>query len=321
MISASPPFAVVVAYLVGLALVFGAILAAAVGLVAPRPGRRRRAAVLVLLLGVGALLLIPDDRRAMAASIAAPLGVAALLFAVAVRGLVPGGGAARKGGALLFGASGGAVVLVTASVAYLTGSYSAFSGETLAALVEVGPTRFDAPFTHRTDRAEVTYRAGTEAVEVAVATIDGDSGAYRGRFLLPGDSWGLGGRILEIEKWYLLFGKRTYFKVTDVEARFRGRPTEPHYGEPLDEEPAETDAARLATGVPFSSKTLGEIFGAASKPIDEYDAVVYPVSDGRHFAVYAKSSGGFVPRALEPDAFAALVARHFANDPFARPTP
>lgn len=319
--SASPSFAAAILHLVALALAGGVFLAAAVAFPL-RKGRPRGRAAASLAVGASllAILLLPDDRRAMASEVALPLGLGALLFAVALRGLLPGGGAARKGGALLFGASGGALVLVTASVAYLTSSHSAFSGETLAALVEVVPTRFEAPFTHRTERAEVTYRAGTEAVEVAVATVAGDRGDFRGRFLLPGDSWGLGGRILEIDRYYLFLGKKTFFRVTDIQARFRGRPTEPHYGEPIGPAPPEADAAKLAASLPFGAGTLASLFGAESRPFDEYDAVVYPAARGRHFAVFAKSAGGFVPRSLDAAAFRAEVARLFdGKDPFAQP--
>lgn len=321
--SASPSFAAAMLHLVALALAGGVVLAAAVAFPL-RKGRPRGRAAALLLAGAAllSLLLLPDDRRAMAAAVAVPLGAGAVLFAVALRGVLPGGGVARKGGALLFAASGGALVLVSASVAWLTASHTAFSGETLAALVEVTPTRFEAPFTHRTERAEVTYRAGTEAVDVAVATVDGDRGDFRGRFLLPGDSWGLGGRILEMDRYFLFLGKKTFFRVTDVQARFRGRPTEPHYGEPLGPEPPEADAAKIAASLPFGAGTLGSLFGAESRPFDEYDAVVYPAARGRHFAVYAKSSGGFVPRALGEEEFREKALRLFdGRDPFARPVP
>ncbi len=320
MFSAAPSLPSVVAHLLVLSFVLGAALALAASLFRARGRVVRAALLLAALLGI-ALLLVPDDRREIAASSALPLGVATLFFAFSAAGFRRGGGAGRKAAALVLGATGGAVVVVTSSMAFLTDSYSRWNGETLAALVDVEPARFEAPFTHRTNEAEVSYRAGTEAVDVAVATIEDGRGVFRGRHLLPGDSFGIGGRILEIERFWFVLGKRTYFRVTDVAARFRGRPEVPHYGARLYAPGDDSEGKRLDAKLPLLERRLGEIFGAATRPVDEYDAVVYPARDGRHFTVWARSSGGLVPRAVDRDEFRSLVARYFSGDPFERPEP
>src|SRR5262249_42399944 len=132
MLSVTSSFFGVVGYLLITSFIAGIAVAIVVSL--PRAAHRgRRFALLLVFVALLALFLIPDDGRAIAARSALPLGSAAVLFAGFLRGLRPGGGGAgRKAAGLLLGASAGGVIVVSSAFAFLTGSYSPFTGETLA---------------------------------------------------------------------------------------------------------------------------------------------------------------------------------------------
>ena len=115
--------------------------------------------------------------------------------------------------------------------------------------------------------------------------------------------------------------RESFFRITHVEGRFRNQPEEPHYGEWLTEEETAAARNRLDTMVPIVDRELKELLGIDERPI-EYDALVSPVTPSRHFAIYAKDSGGFIPRALDEAEFGALVERYFPGaNPFRSPTP
>ncbi len=207
------------------------------------------------------------------------------------------------------------LLFVMTSFAFVTSDYSPLRGEELAALVEVEPTVLTEAISRshplnesvpntatQTAPITVNFPSQTPAINIKVYTLTDGKIANTSSSCLPGSVWGVGGQVIEIKNWLMLFGQRAFYRLTTLDAKFEDNRL-PHVGENLPGyDPWELDR-RLDQIVPLVDRRLKDVCSVRQVTTD-YDFITYvPASRGRHFGIFARPQGGFVPRALTEGEF------------------
>jgi hypothetical protein len=212
------------------------------------------------------------------------------------------------------------LLLVVSAYGFVTGDFAPLPREELAALVEVQPSTLRAPL-HRSyplgafvpgatdsrEPIEVTFPVKTPSVQLTIHTMDRGRRRDTTRCELPGNLWGIGGQVIEVENWLFLFGRRAFYRLTTVDAKFEDNRL-PHVGENLPGYDPGSLPRRLDDLVPVLDRHVKDMC-AVEQTLTDYDFITYtPSQRGRHFGVYARRSGGFAPRSLTPEEFGELLA-------------
>jgi hypothetical protein len=281
----------------------------------PAAGRDLRP-VFPALGSASALFLLLSVRPVLAAVLASlPAFLGFGVVSAAAIAFLRGRRSPLRGGIAASGLFAGVLALFVFSLfRFLTAAMSPLSGETLAALVEVEPIRLARPLHFEKGPASISVQAGSPAVRLTLSPVESGDVRESLQFELPGEKWGVGGEVLEVRHWLLFFGSRAFFRLTHVDAKFRDNEV-PHYGRNLPGyDPAEV-TARLEEKIPLLERTVRDLTGARVESTRYEDVVYRAIDDGRHFALYARDRGGFVPRAISEEEY----RRRVGSGP-ARPT-
>jgi hypothetical protein len=227
--------------------------------------------------------------------------------------LVMAWGVSRRG-AMSRGLSGLVFLIAAASLLtfsifqFVTAHHTSFQGEELVALVDVSETQLPPDFDASTPDFTLVYRTSVKGVDLRLFYLEEGKPAHPVSFVLPGEKWGVGGYLMQVHNWFFLFGNRTFYRLTTVDAKFRDNEMA-HYGRNLPGYDPDDSPSRLEEQIPLVNRKLGEICRVESRKIEYEDVVYMPVSEGRFWGIYIQPGGGFVPRRLPPEEFQVLRKR------------
>jgi hypothetical protein len=220
----------------------------------------------------------------------------------------------NRRGAVSRGASGVVFLLAASSLLtfsifqFVTAHHTPFRGEELVALVEVSETQLPPNFDASTEDYTLVYKKGVKGVDLELHYFDEGKPAPPIAYTLPGEKWGVGGYLMQVHNWLFLFGNRTFYRLTTVDAKFRDNEMA-HYGRNLPGYDPNDTRTRLEEQIPLFNRKLGEICDVETRKIEYEDVVYQPVSAGRYWGIYIRPGGGFVPKRLEADEYRELRKR------------